>query len=104
HRKAERILTAYTQALGDGLSANILPDLPGAAISLPTDQHVLMIGPSGIGKTVHLRRHATSLAHSNRLVLYCSGRHYTNSFDRLLARSVAPFSTKTPAQLIEAAC
>jgi hypothetical protein len=103
HRKAEKALTAYTQALVNGLSAEIFPNLPGPAISLPTDQHVLIIGPSGIGKTVHLRRHATSLAHGNRLVLFCSGRHYTGSLDRLLARSVAPFSKKTPAQLIEAA-
>ena len=103
HREAEKALTAYSQALHDGLSAEIFPDLPGAAIPLPTDQHALLIGPSGIGKTVHLRRHAMFLAHGNRLVLFCSGRHYTDSLDRLLARSVAPFSKKTPAQLLEAA-
>ncbi len=102
HREAEVALSAYTQSLCEGLSAGTFPELPGSALSPPLDQHILMIGQSGIGKTVHLRRHGKSLALGNRLVLFCSGRHYDGSLDRLLARSVAPYSKKAPAHLLEA--
>lgn len=102
HREAEVALNTYTQSLCEDLSAEVFPELPGSAISLPIDQHVLLIGPSGIGKTVRLGRHAISLTCENRLVLFCSGRHYVDSLDRLLAKSVAPYSKKSPAQLLEA--
>lgn len=103
YRQAEKALSIYSKALREGFSAEIFPSLPGPFTSLPPDQHALMIGPSGIGKTVHLKRHATLLADGSHLVLFCSGRHYTDSLDRLLARSIAPFSKRTAAQLIEAA-
>jgi hypothetical protein len=100
---AEKALTAYSQALREEMSAETFPTLPGPTISLPIRQHALIIGPSGIGKTVHLKKHASWLADGDRLVIFCSGRHYTESLERLLSRSVAPFSRKPAAQLLAAA-
>ena len=103
HREAENTLADYARGLRNDLLTERFPSLPGPSIPVPMDQHVLMIGRSGIGKTVQLRRYARSLADHGRLVLFSSGRHYTDSFDRLLTRAVAPFSTRTPAELISAA-
>jgi hypothetical protein len=103
HRVAERALIGYSEALRRELSAEIFPELPGPTISLPAGLHVHLTGRSGLGKTVHLKRHALAFAQSERLVLFCEGRRYKDSLDKLLARSVAVFSKATPGELVAAA-
>lgn len=103
HREAEQILTSYQAAFIEGISVTLLPELPDLAFALPKDEHALLYGHSGIGKTIFLNRHIYETAKGTKLVLLCLARHYGDSFKRLLARSIAPFSSAAPSELLNAA-
>lgn len=94
-RKAELMLAMYRRDLAGLLSHGLPPALPEGPEKLPLDEHFVLVGPSGIGKTVRLQHHALEVATQNGLVLFLEAMHYTGEFRPLLQKGVAPsFSGK----------
>lgn len=93
-RKAELMLAQYRKELAGLLSHGLPPQLPELPEELPQDEHFVLVGPSGIGKTVRLQHHALAVG-QNKLVLLVDAMHYTGEFRALLQKGVAPsFSGK----------
>ena len=65
--------------------------------------HHLLLGPSGMGKTLHLKYGALSAARNGWLPIWISAAHYKGDFKTLLNGSIAHCFTGSIATLLEAA-
>jgi hypothetical protein len=88
-RKAELSLSAYCADLLSLLSHNLPPELPGFQEALPQTEHFVLLGPSGIGKTIRLRHHAIQSVKQGALMLFLEAMHYAGEFRALLQKGVA---------------
>lgn len=88
-RKAELMIAAYQQDLVGLLSHCLPPQMPELPEDLPQDEHFILVGPSGIGKTVRLQHHALAVA-QGALVLLVDAMHYAGEFRALLQKGVSP--------------
>ncbi len=94
-RKSELALLAYGERLTTVLGHGLPPELPHLAETLPRAEHFVLLGPSGIGKTIRLQRHALESINQPALVLFVEAMHYEGDFRALLQKAVAPvFSGK----------
>ena len=101
-RQAELQLSAYLHRLIEFLTYALPPELPGAE-SLPVESHFLLNGSRGIGKTIKLKRYAAEIARQGHFIIFCDAGLYSGDFAGLLRKSVAPYSPKSPEQLLQAA-
>jgi len=90
-RKSEQALLAYCGRLTAILGHGLPPELPHLAEPLPQAEHFVLLGASGIGKTIRLQRHALESVNQPALVLFVEAMHYTGEFRGLLQKAVAPF-------------
>jgi Nuclease-related domain len=65
--------------------------------------HYLLLGPSGIGKTLHLRHAAVTAARNGWLPIWISAAHYKGDFKTLLGGSIAHCFTGSILTLLDAA-
>ena len=101
-RKAELMLAMYRQDLTGLLSHGLPPQLPGLPEELPHGEHFVLVGPSGIGKTVRVQHHALKLR-EHGLVLFVEAMHYTGEFRALLQKGVSPLFAGRVEELSKAA-
>jgi hypothetical protein len=75
----------------------------GLAARLLDGEAVVVWGPSGVGKTLMSGHAAVEVARSGALPIWLEAAAYDGDFDALLGRSVAPFTTFSARELIQAA-
>jgi energy-coupling factor transporter ATP-binding protein EcfA2 len=103
-----RFLTAHSADLHERIPVAVLGDAgpvlaPEVSRKVSTEQVVVVVGQSGIGKT-HLARHAAvALTNDAHVVVWLRAGEYDGNFDVLLARAMAPFTTETPGEFVRMA-
>lgn len=111
---AREVTDAYTQRLVESLGHNLSPLLPNdtpkdlsgelliRALAEPRD--VLLVGPSGSGKSHHLRHFCISVAEHNQLpIMVRAGRYRGRDLLQVIDQEIAQFSTEDGETLCAAA-
>lgn len=90
-----------TGMLVDGQSGEQLDTVP----LLIGGQTLLMVGPSGVGKTYLARHAAVELARQGHIPIWLQGPSYEEAFDidTFLGRAIAPFVIEAPSELLRIA-
>jgi hypothetical protein len=101
-RASEQLVFSYRSRLESILQHKLPPRLPDSQ-ALPYNEHFTVVGPSGIGKTVHLQWHALECSQLGRLVLFAEAKHYAGDFKALMQKSIAPFFSGRIEDLLSAA-
>jgi len=91
YRRSEQMLLAYRARLESVLSHGLPPELPHVTPPLVQAEHFVLLGPSGIGKTIRLQHHALESAKQSAFVLFAEAMYYGGEFRGLLQKAVAPF-------------
>ena len=83
--------------------AKIVDGTIGLGPELPADEHLLILGRKGIGKTILACRLGQQGHEQGKLCLYLRGMHYQGDFGKLLSRAMAPFSPCSVKDLVQTA-
>lgn len=70
---------------------------------LKPPDNVLLIGRSGLGKSFHLEHYRRTSFESDEIPILLYARHYDRDLNQAIYRSIGPYTTKSPADLLEMA-
>ena len=105
-----RFLATHAAGLQPRVPTSLLLDgrageQPDTASLLTGGQVLMVVGPSGVGKTFLARHTAVELARQGHIPVWLQGPSYDDAFDidTFLGRATAPFTTETPRELLRAA-
>jgi hypothetical protein len=105
-----RFLATHAAGLRPRVPTGVLVDgrageQPDTASLLIGGQVLMIVGPSGVGKTFLARHTAVELARQGHIPIWLRGPSYDDAFDIdiFLGRATAPFTTEAPRELLHAA-
>ncbi|MGD1092498.1 MAG: hypothetical protein ABSB35_10980 [Bryobacteraceae bacterium] len=70
---------------------------------LSSGQNVLLLGRSGLGKSFHLEHYRRRCAESGEIPILVHAGHYRGDLNRAIHKAIGPYTSLTPAELLDAA-